>query len=39
VLLPSDTHTKIITSDTAVLLLYVAYLLTLPRSYGLWVSH
>jgi hypothetical protein len=31
VLLPSDTHREIITSITAVLLLSVSYLLTLPR--------
>jgi hypothetical protein len=32
VLLPSDTHRKPITSITAVLVTFVAYLLTLPRS-------
>jgi hypothetical protein len=33
VLLPSDTHRKPITSITAALLLFLTYLLTLPRTY------
>jgi hypothetical protein len=35
VLLPSDTHIKFISSSTAVLLPFVTYQLTSPRTYGL----
>jgi hypothetical protein len=38
VLLPSDTHRKLVTSNTAVLLPFMTYLLTLPSTVFRWQS-